>query len=50
MTSIPLLVELSECKQLTCIYLKKKSILSQFICAFFESALNLEHFEKKMRS
>ena len=27
---------------------QKQSILSQFICAFFESALNFEHFKKKM--
>ena len=30
-------------------YLPQKwSILTQFICAFVESALNFEHFEKKM--
>ena len=27
---------------------QKQSILSQFSCAFFESALNLEDFQKKM--
>ena len=27
---------------------QKQSILSQFIFAFFESALNFEHFQKKM--
>ena len=27
---------------------QKEKIFSQFFSAFFESALNLEHFEKKM--
>ena len=27
---------------------QKQNIFSQFFYAFFESALNLEHFEKKM--
>ena len=27
---------------------QKQSILSHFICAFFQSALNFEHFQKKM--
>ena len=48
MTSIALLVEKSECKQFRCIYNKKKSILCQFIFAFFDSPLNFEHFQKKM--
>ena len=26
---------------------QKQNILSDFICAFFESALNFEHFQKK---
>ena len=47
MTSIPLLVETIECTQFRCIYLKNK-IFSQFFAAFFESALNFEHFQKKM--
>ena len=48
MTSIPLLVETIECTQLRCIYLKKEKIFSQFFSEFFESALNFEHFQKKM--
>ena len=28
---------------------KKQKIFSEFFAAFFESALNLEHFQKKMR-
>ena len=47
MTSILLLVETIECTQFRCIYLKKKKIFSQFFSAFFESALNFEHFQKK---
>ena len=27
---------------------QKQSILSHFICVFFESALNFEHFQKSM--
>ena len=27
---------------------QKQSIFCQFICAFFDSALNFEHFQKKM--
>ena len=27
---------------------QKQRILCQFICAFFDSALNFEHFQKKM--
>ena len=27
---------------------QKQEIFSQFFCAFFESALNFEHFPKKM--
>ena len=27
---------------------QKENIFSQFFCAFFESALNFEHFQKKM--
>ena len=48
MTSIPLLVETIEVTQLRCIFLKKKEIFSQFFSAFFESALNSEHFPKKV--
>ena len=48
MTSIPLLVETIECTQFRCIYLKNKKIFSQFFSAFSESALNFEHFQKKM--
>ena len=48
MTSIPLLVETIECTQFRCIYLKKEKIFSQFFSEFFESALNFEHFQKKM--
>ena len=48
MTSIPLLVETIECTQFRCIYLKKKIFFFQFFSAFFESALNFEHFQKKM--
>ena len=28
---------------------QKQNIFSQFFSAFFESALNFEHFQKKMR-
>ena len=48
MTSIPLLVETIEFTQFRCIYLKKEKIFSQFFSEFFESALNFEHFQKKM--
>ena len=48
MTSIPLLVEIIECKQVKCIYLKKKNIYSEFFSSFFESALNFKHFQKNM--
>ena len=48
MTSIPLLVETIECPQFRCIYLKKKRFFLHFFSAFFESALNSEHFQKKM--
>ena len=48
MTSIPLLVETIECTQFRCIYLKKEKIFSEFFSEFFESALNFEHFQKKM--
>ena len=44
MTSIPLLVETIEWTQFRWIYLKNK----RFFAAFFESALNFEHFQKKM--
>ena len=48
MTGIPVLVKTSECKQFRCIYLKnKKRFFSIFFLAFFESALNFEHFQKK---
>ena len=48
MTSIPLLVETIECKQVRCIYLKKKNVFSQLFSVFPESTLNFEHFQKKM--
>ena len=48
MTSIPLLVETIECTQFRSIYLKKKRFFLNFFSAFFESALNFEHFQKKM--
>ena len=48
MTSIPLLVETIECKQFRCICLKKKKIFFDFFVAFFEYAMNFEHFQKKM--
>ena len=48
MTSIPLLVKTSECKQFRSTYLKNKTIFPQFFSSFFESALNLEPFERKM--
>ena len=47
MTSISLLVETIECTQFRSIYLKKK-IFPQFFSSFFKSALNFEHFQKKM--
>ena len=34
MTSIPLLVETSECKQFTCIYLKNKTFFLNFLFVF----------------
>ena len=48
MTSIPLLVETSECKQFTWIYLENQTFFFEFFTAFFESALNFEDFQKKM--
>ena len=48
MTSISLLAETIECKQFRCIYLENKRVFLKFSCAFFESALNLEHFQTKM--
>ena len=48
MTSIPLIVKTSECKQFKCFYLKNKKFFSGVFSAFFESALNFEHFQKKM--
>ena len=48
MTSIILLVETIECTQFRCIYLEKQKIFSGFFSAFFASALNFEHFQKKM--
>ena len=48
MTSISLLVETIECTQLRCIYLKNKRFFLKFFAAFLESALNFEHFQKKM--
>ena len=29
---------------------QKQNIFSEFFCAFFESALNFQHFQKKMPS
>ena len=34
MTSIPLVVETSECKQFTRIYLKNKTFFRSFLCVF----------------
>ena len=48
MTSIPLLVETIECTQFRCIYLKNKRFFPNLFSAFFASALNSEHFQKKM--
>ena len=48
MTSIPLIVKTSEWKQFKCFYLKNKKFFSGVFSALFESALNLEHFQKKM--
>ena len=48
MTNIPLIVRRSEWKQFRCVYLKNKTFfLNFFFLAFFESALNFEHFQKK---
>ena len=47
MTSIPLLVETIECTQFRWLSQKQK-IFSEFFVAIFESALNFEHFQKKM--
>ena len=49
MTSIPLLVETIECTQFRCIYLKNKRFFLNFFLQFLKSALNFEHFQKKMR-
>ena len=48
MTSIPLLVEKSEYKQFTGIYLGNKTFFLNFFVRLSKSALNLEHFQKKM--
>ena len=48
MTSIPLLVETIECTQFRSIYLKNKRFFLNFFLHFFKSALNSEHFQKKM--
>ena len=48
MTSIPLLVETIECTQFRSIYLKKTKDFFSIFAAFFESALNSEHFQKNM--
>ena len=48
MTSIPLLVNTSESKQFRCICLKNQRFFRNFFFAFFESGLNLDHFQKKM--
>ena len=46
MTSIPLIVKTSECKQFRCFYLKNKKIFSGAFSAFFESAF-YRTFSKK---
>ena len=48
MTSIPLLVETIEGTQFRSVYLKIKRFFVSIFAAFFESALNFEHFQKKM--
>ena len=49
MTSIPSLVETIECKQLRSSYLKNKTFFLNFFFVFrFESALNFQHFQKKV--
>ena len=48
MTSNPLLVETTERKQFTSIYLKNKIFFLKFFSAFFESELSFENFQKKM--
>ena len=48
MTSIPLLVEKIECTQFRCNYLKNRRSFLNLFAGFFESALNFEHFQKKM--
>ena len=49
MTSISLLVETIECTQFRCIYLKNKRFFLNFFLQFLKSALNFEHFQKKIR-
>ena len=48
MTSISLLVETIECTEFRCIYLKNERFFRNLRSAFSESALNFEHFQKKM--
>ena len=48
MTSIPLIVKTRECKKFRCTYPKNKTFFSLVFSAFFESALNFEHFQKNM--
>ena len=48
MTSIPLVVERIECKQLWCISVKNQSFFLNFFLHFLKFALNFEHFQKKM--
>ena len=48
MTSIPLLVEPIEWKQLRRIHLKNKNFFAEFFSAFFGYALHFEHFQKKI--
>ena len=46
MTSIPLLVETIECKQVRCIYLKKKDFFLIFFC-IFRICIKYRTFSKK---
>ena len=46
MTSVPLLVETSEWKQFTCIYLKNKKFFLNFFCVF-RICLKFTKFLKK---
>ena len=48
MTSIPLLVETIELHAIQMHLSQKQKIFSRSFSAFFESALNFEHFQQKM--